>query len=101
MVFGLELQLTLLVRLKYTNFEIGFIPNYIIWILTGILLPLISAVCVREISPHAAGAGVAEMKSILSGLILHHYLSFHCLMAKMIGIVCAHAGGLSVGKLAR
>jgi H+/Cl- antiporter ClcA len=85
------------VRLKYTSFPIGFVPNYIIWIISGIFLSLISAACVREISPQAAGAGVPEMKSILSGLLLHHYLSFRCLISKIIGIVTAQAAGLSVG----
>ena len=37
------------------------------------------------------------MKSILSGLILHQYLSMRCLIAKTIGTVCSYAGGLAVG----
>ena len=97
--FSVIYLIILLVRLKYTSFDIGFFPNYLIWVLSGVGLSLISAFCVREISPHSAGAGVAEMKSILSGLILHQYLSIPCLFSKMIGIVCVQAGSLSVGML--
>lgn len=38
------------------------------------------------------------MKSILSGVNIPHYLSFATLVAKILGLICAFAGGLSIGK---
>lgn len=39
------------------------------------------------------GSGIPEVKSILSGLHLHHYLSFRAFVAKTIGLICAVGAG--------
>ncbi|KAF3480478.1 chloride channel protein 3 [Arthroderma uncinatum] len=46
----------------------------------------------------AAGSGVAEVKVILSGFILHGYLGFKTLVVKTLALVLSVASGLSVGK---
>ncbi|PGH08979.1 chloride channel, other eukaryote [Blastomyces parvus] len=46
----------------------------------------------------AAGSGVAEVKVILSGFVLHGYLGFKTLVIKTLALVLAVASGLSVGK---
>ncbi|KAK2875407.1 hypothetical protein FQN49_001605 [Arthroderma sp. PD_2] len=46
----------------------------------------------------AAGSGVAEVKVILSGFILHGYLGFKTLVIKTLALVLSVASGLSVGK---
>ncbi|KAK4561731.1 hypothetical protein LTR86_004410 [Recurvomyces mirabilis] len=46
----------------------------------------------------AAGSGVAEVKVILSGFVLHGYLGVTTLMAKTIGLILSVASGLSIGK---
>lgn len=46
----------------------------------------------------AAGSGVAEVKVILSGFVLHGYLGFKTLFLKTIGLIFAVASGLSLGK---
>ncbi|EEQ31601.1 hypothetical protein McanMca71_006097 [Microsporum canis] len=46
----------------------------------------------------AAGSGVAEVKVILSGFILHGYLGFQTLVVKTLALVLSVASGLSVGK---
>jgi chloride channel 3/4/5 len=46
----------------------------------------------------AAGSGVAEVKVILSGFVLHGYLGLKTLLLKTIGLVFAVASGLSLGK---
>lgn len=60
-------------------------------------LALLSTITITEISPPAGGAGIAEMKSILSGLLLHQYLSLKCLLSKILSITFAYAAGLPVG----
>ena len=46
----------------------------------------------------AAGSGVAEIKVIVSGFILHSYLGVKTLVVKTIALILSVASGLSVGK---
>jgi chloride channel 3/4/5 len=46
----------------------------------------------------AAGSGVAEVKVILSGFVLHGYLGVKTLVIKTLALVLSVASGLSVGK---
>ncbi|KAK0629829.1 chloride channel [Bombardia bombarda] len=46
----------------------------------------------------AAGSGVAEVRVILSGFVLHGFLGFQTLLIKTVGLVLAVASGLSLGK---
>ncbi|KAI9808389.1 MAG: hypothetical protein M1827_007486 [Pycnora praestabilis] len=46
----------------------------------------------------AAGSGVAEVKVILSGFVLHGYLGVKTLVIKTLALVLSVASGLSLGK---
>lgn len=46
----------------------------------------------------AAGSGVAEVKVILSGFVLHGYLGVRTLVCKTVGLILSVASGLSIGK---
>jgi chloride channel 3/4/5 len=46
----------------------------------------------------AAGSGVAEVKVILSGFVLHGYLGLKTLVVKTLALVLSVASGLSIGK---
>ena len=46
----------------------------------------------------AAGSGVAEVKVILSGFVLHGYLGVRTLVIKTVGLILSVASGLSLGK---
>lgn len=46
----------------------------------------------------AAGSGVAEVKVILSGFVLHGYLGLKTLLTKTFALVFSVASGLSLGK---
>ena len=46
----------------------------------------------------AAGSGVAEVKVILSGFVVHGYLGVRTLVVKSLGLILAVASGLSLGK---
>jgi chloride channel 3/4/5 len=46
----------------------------------------------------AAGSGVAEVKVILSGFVLHGYLGLTTLVCKTLGLILSVASGLSLGK---
>ncbi|EXJ54500.1 chloride channel, other eukaryote [Cladophialophora yegresii CBS 114405] len=46
----------------------------------------------------AAGSGVAEVKVILSGFVLHGYLGLRVLILKSIALILSVASGMSLGK---
>lgn len=46
----------------------------------------------------ASGSGVAEVKVILSGFVLHGFLGLKVLLLKTLGLVLSVASGLSIGK---
>lgn len=46
----------------------------------------------------AAGSGVAEVKVILSGFVLHGYLGLRTLIIKTVALILSVASGLSLGK---
>ena len=46
----------------------------------------------------AAGSGVAEVKVILSGFVLHGYLGVRTLIVKTLALILSVASGLSLGK---
>lgn len=46
----------------------------------------------------AAGSGVAEIKVIISGFVLHGYLGLKTLVVKTLALILSIASGLSVGK---
>ena len=46
----------------------------------------------------AAGSGIPEVKTILSGFIIHGFLGIHTLFVKAVGLTLAVATGLNLGK---
>lgn len=46
----------------------------------------------------AAGSGIPEIKTILSGFVIPHFLDFKVLVAKAVGAVFAVATGMCLGK---
>ncbi|KAE9987475.1 hypothetical protein EG327_003798 [Venturia inaequalis] len=46
----------------------------------------------------AAGSGVAEIKVVISGFVLHGYLGLKTLVVKTLALILSIASGLSVGK---
>lgn len=68
---------------------------YCIWCLT---FSLLACFFTTTICREAAGSGLPEMKTILSGVIKPILLSFSLVIAKILGLICAFVGGLSVGK---
>lgn len=46
----------------------------------------------------AAGSGVAEVRVILSGFVLHGFLGVKTLVIKTLGLILAVASGMSLGK---
>ncbi|KAI0075781.1 hypothetical protein K474DRAFT_1362018 [Panus rudis PR-1116 ss-1] len=47
---------------------------------------------------YAAGSGIPEIKTILSGFVIHGYLGGRTLFTKAVGLTLSVAAGLSLGK---
>ncbi|WVR07458.1 hypothetical protein IAU60_004499 [Kwoniella sp. DSM 27419] len=52
----------------------------------------------RKIMYYAAGSGIPEIKTILSGFVIHGYLGGWTLITKSVGLALSVASGLSLGK---
>ncbi|KAI0798443.1 chloride channel [Irpex lacteus] len=52
----------------------------------------------RKVLYYAAGSGIPEVKTILSGFVIHGYLGGRTLFTKSVGLALSVASGLSLGK---
>ncbi|THH28756.1 hypothetical protein EUX98_g5452 [Antrodiella citrinella] len=52
----------------------------------------------RRVLFYAAGSGIPEVKTILSGFVIHGYLGGRTLFTKAVGLTLSVAAGLSLGK---
>ncbi|KAH9944710.1 chloride channel [Amylocystis lapponica] len=52
----------------------------------------------RKVLYYAAGSGIPEVKTILSGFVIHGYLGGRTLFTKAVGLALSVASGLSLGK---
>jgi len=75
-----------------------FFGAYMLWVLFGIFCVLSSIAITQLVAPTAAGSGIPEMKSILSGVVLEDYLSLKTFVSKVLGLILALGGGLNIGK---
>ena len=57
-------------------------PNWIVYFLWGCTLMIISWCTVHFVSPLASGSGIPRMKSVLSGIYMHRFLSLRSLICK-------------------
>lgn len=59
---------------------------------------VMSAFLVKRFAPHAAGSGVPEIKTVLSGVVIQGYLSSWSFIVKVVGLAFSVASGLNLGK---
>ena len=69
------------------------------YICFSVLSGCLSASIVYFVCPRAAGSGVPEMKTMLSGVVDPQTLSMGALYVKSVGLIAAFAAGLSIGKM--
>mmetsp|Transcript_21553 Transcript_21553/g.24056 ORF Transcript_21553/g.24056 Transcript_21553/m.24056 type:complete len:770 (+) Transcript_21553:36-2345(+) len=72
--------------------------QWILYVLYALVFALIAVSAVQWISTDAGGSGIPEMRCILSGIDMPHYLSMRTLVAKIIGLLGAYGGGFHIGK---
>lgn len=84
------------------NFAFITIPDafgsFLVYLLLAVLFGGIAAYLVKRFAPHAAGSGVPEIKTVLSGVVIRGYLSPWTFVTKIIGLAFAVSSGLNLGK---
>ena len=99
--FGIDKSIDFFVSARaHAAQEAGtFLLSYLMWTGSALVLCGLSAACVHYISPSAAGSGIPQMKCVLAGgANIEAYLSRRTLVAKILSVVLAMGGGLSIGK---
>ena len=70
----------------------------LLYLIVSLILAVIALGLVRVV-PMAIGSGIPRMKSLFSGgIYFHYFLSWRTLFVKTVGLTCAYAAGLTVGK---
>ncbi|KAJ1723533.1 hypothetical protein LPJ53_002145 [Coemansia erecta] len=77
---------------------LDWLLQYLVYMFDAILFAGISTYLVTEYAPYAAGQGIAEIKTIMSGFMMRKFLGLRTLGIKCIGVVLSVASGLSLGK---
>ncbi|NXE99554.1 CLCKB protein, partial [Menura novaehollandiae] len=83
--------------------EIGDIGvlKYLSWTLYPTALAAFSTGFSQSVTPHSAGSGIPELKTILMGVVLEDYLAIQNFGAKVVGLTCTLVCGstLFLGKV--
>jgi hypothetical protein len=61
--------------------------GYSLYVLFSVLFAMVSAFLVYHLAPYAAGSGIPEVKTILSGFIIRKFLGTWTLVTKSVGLV--------------
>ena len=81
-----------------SNDALSFVVNYLCYVVVGVILAIHSAWLVKVFAPYAAGSGIPELKTILSGFVMRKYLGAMTLLLKCVGLILSVASGLTLGK---
>ncbi|KAL1655672.1 chloride channel [Didymella pomorum] len=75
-----------------------WVVEYIFFILFSVLFAACASLLVREFSPYAKHSGIPEIKTVLGGFVIRHFLGGWTLVTKTLGLCLAVASGLWLGK---
>jgi hypothetical protein len=75
-----------------------YIVEYIFFVLFSVFFAACASLLVREFSPYAKHSGIPEIKTVLGGFVIRHFLGGWTLVTKTIGLCLAVASGLWLGK---
>ncbi|XP_051627471.1 chloride channel protein ClC-Kb-like [Manacus candei] len=75
--------------------DIGVL-KYLSWTLYPTALATFSTGFSQSITPHSAGSGIPELKTILMGVVLEDYLAIQNFGARVVGLTCTLMCGSSL-----
>jgi len=68
------------------------------WWLYAQVFGMSSVLTVKYFAPQAAGSGIEQIRSIMTGYNIPGYLAVNTMVGKVVGLVMVQASGLTVGK---
>ncbi|KAL4893064.1 Cl channel CLC-3 [Aspergillus ambiguus] len=76
----------------------GFTVEYIFYILYSVLFAVCASVLVRKYAIFARHSGIPEIKTVLGGFVIRHFMGPWTLTIKSLGLCLSVASGLWLGK---
>ncbi|KAJ8016647.1 hypothetical protein DPEC_G00009420 [Dallia pectoralis] len=80
----------------YSQLDGHSLLQFLSWTLFPVSLCAVSTSFSQSLSPFSAGSGIPEVRTMLSGVEMPHYLSLTNLFAKYVGLICTLAAGRTV-----
>uniref|UniRef100_A0A3Q2ZNQ8 Chloride channel K n=1 Tax=Kryptolebias marmoratus TaxID=37003 RepID=A0A3Q2ZNQ8_KRYMA len=80
----------------YMNLEGNILLQFLCWTLYPACLCALAATFSHNICPFSTGSGVPEVRTMLAGFEMPHYLSLTNMFAKFLGLICTLAAGSTV-----
>jgi chloride channel 3/4/5 len=71
-----------------------WVVEYIFFVLFSIFFAAGASLLVREFSPYAKHSGIPEIKTVLGGFVIRHFLGGWTLVTKTLGLVRSSEGSL-------
>ncbi|XP_030589953.1 chloride channel K isoform X2 [Archocentrus centrarchus] len=83
-------------RWLYTMLEGNILLQFFSWTLYPACLCAVSSSFSHNICPFSTGSGIPEVRTMLAGIEMPHYLSLTHLFTKFLGLICTLAAGSTV-----
>ncbi|XP_076022341.1 chloride channel K [Genypterus blacodes] len=97
--FLMDLSVTKLLRAHqwlYIKLEGNCLLQFLCWTLYPASLCAVASSFSHSICPYSTGSGVPEVRTMLAGIKMPHYLSLTNMFAKFLGLICTLAAGSTV-----
>ncbi|AWP09321.1 Chloride channel protein isoform 2 [Scophthalmus maximus] len=80
----------------YMKLEGNSLLQFVCWTLYPACLCAVASSFSHNICPFSTGSGIPEVRTMLSGIEMPHYLSLTNMFAKFLGLICTLAAGSTV-----
>ncbi|KAM4562681.1 chloride channel K isoform 2-T2 [Odontesthes bonariensis] len=97
--FLMDLSVTKLLRAHqwlYMNLEGNTLLQFLCWTLYPACLCAFASSFSHNICPFSTGSGIPEVRTMLDGIEMPHYLSLTNMFTKFLGLICTLAAGSTV-----
>ena len=81
-----------------SDLRLDALVDYSMYVATAVSFAFLAAWLVKSLAPWAAGSGIPEVKTTLSGFVIRSHTSWQTFTVKLIGLVFVVSSGLNVGK---
>ncbi|XP_060914361.1 chloride channel K [Labrus mixtus] len=97
--FFIDLSVTKLLKTHqwlYVKLDGNSLLQFLCWTLYPACLCAVASSFSHNICPFSTGSGIPEVRTMLSGVEMPHYLSLTNMFAKLLGLICTLSAGSTV-----